>query len=576
MGATATTAKAPPGSKPSARFEELDALRGAAAVSIVILHAYQTSRTVDGYAFADHELLRNAIIQLDFGLGVFFALSGFLIFFPFVKAIINGTKHIGVREFAVRRLFRILPLYYVAMFVVWNSRYSGSDGQWADLLRHLTFTQIYHNEKIFYTIGPSWSLAVEMHYYVITGILVWLLTIVCRRVPSRNWRIALVCVGPVLLVVGSIFYKYWAYYIAGISLDNQPPPHTYTVYYSALARGDAFGMGMLMAVLVAVMGTWRPKTPWLATGLSVVALLPFAYFVTVRGDRITDPPFVALFFFTFVGISTVMLMFAMVIGEPKWRIMRFLRSGPVQFTGVVSYSLYIWHEPLMLFLKKHHILDFTDERVWPFSTAALVAIGLALAWVSWRFIEIPGGNLRKLLQIHRPRVARRLRRVGELRVRRGTEIAVMPPLLGEDGAPVDLALLADGRPLVAFVHPGGHGHDDDPGSVAEARAFRDSAFLFDAMETQVVGVSTGTPEEQRAFREREGLPFPMLSDPGGKFAEAAGIPLWHDDHGGVVAERATLLIDRHGAIQEVVSDRVPPASRPSVAAVRSEALVMAT
>lgn len=573
MSTAAAPTATPPGSKPSARFEELDALRGAAAVSIVILHAYQTSRTVDGYAYADQRLLRNAIVQLDFGLGVFFALSGFLIFFPFVRAIIEGRKHIGVREFAVRRIFRIIPLYYVAIFVVWNSRYSGTDGQVADLLRHLTFTQIYHNEQIFYTIGPAWSLAVEMHYYVLTGILVWLLTIVCRRVPSRNRRIALVAAGPVLLVVGSIFYKYWAYYIAGISLDNQPPPHTYTVYYSALARGDAFGMGMLMAVVVVVMGKWRPKTPFFATALVVVALAPFAYFVTVRGDRVTDPDWVALFFFTVVGISTVMLMFAMVIGKSEWRIMRVLRSGPVQFTGVVSYSLYIWHEPLMLFLKKHHVLDFTDPRMWPFSTAALVAIGLGLAWLSYRFIEIPGGNLRKLLQIHKPRPPRRLRRDGELRVRRGAEVGVLPPLLDEDGAEVDLGALSGGRPLVAFVHPGDE--DGSPEDLAEARAYRDGAFLYDAMGIQVVGVSTRSPEQQRALREQEDLPFPMLSDPDGRFTRAVGIPLWHDEDGGVFSERVTLIVDERGAIQEVLADHVPPIARASVVAAKSEALATA-
>lgn len=561
-----------PRAKPSARFEELDALRGAAAVSIVILHAYQTSRTIDGYAYGDTHILRNAIISLDFGLGVFFALSGFLIFFPFARALINGTKHIGVREFAVRRAFRIIPLYYVAIFIVWNSRYYGGHGQIADLLRHLTFTQIYHNTQIYYTIGPAWSLAVEMHYYLVTGILIFVLTKLFRHVPSRNWRIAICTIGPIALIAGSIFYKYWAYYIAGISLDNQPPPHRFTVYYSALARGDAFGMGMLLAVVVAVAGQWKPKKAYLSTGLALFAILPFAYIITQRGDRPEDPPFIALFFFTWVGISTTALMAAMVFGKHEWRIMRALRSAPVQFTGVVSYSLYIWHEPLMLFLKKHHILNFTDPNIWPFSTASLVAIGLVVAWLSYRFIEVPGGNLRRLLQIHKPRPPREVWRSGELHVRRGTEVAGMPELLNEEGIPVDLVRLSGGRPLVAFIHPGDIERDHSPGCVAEARAYREGAFLFDALGVQVVGISTRSPEAQKTFREREELPFPMLSDPEGRFTQAAGIPLWHDADGGVFSERATLLIDRHGAIQEVLADHVPPISRPSVVAARSEAL----
>src|SRR3982751_5423051 len=60
----------------SPRYTELDALRGAAAIGIVALHAYQNSRTIDGYAYGDNYVARNLIINLDFGLGVFFALSG--------------------------------------------------------------------------------------------------------------------------------------------------------------------------------------------------------------------------------------------------------------------------------------------------------------------------------------------------------------------------------------------------------------------------------------------------------------------------------------------------------------------
>ncbi|HEX4345359.1 MAG TPA: acyltransferase, partial [Solirubrobacteraceae bacterium] len=171
---------APAPAKRPARFSELDALRGLAAVGILILHAYQNSRTFQGYAYRDDYVVRNIIINLDFGLGVFFALSGFVVFLPFAKALINGRPHMGVREFATRRAFRILPLYFVAILVIWNSRYYGAPGQIADLVRHLTFTQIYHNSKIFYTIGPSWSLAVEMHFYVFTGVLVWALTKVVR------------------------------------------------------------------------------------------------------------------------------------------------------------------------------------------------------------------------------------------------------------------------------------------------------------------------------------------------------------------------------------------------------------
>ena len=553
------------------RYTELDALRGAAAVAIVALHAYQNSRTIEGYAYGDNYVVRNVIVNLDFGLGVFFALSGFVVFLPFAKALINGRPHMGVREFTTRRVFRIIPLYFVAILVVWNSRYYGGDGQVADLLRHLSFTQIYHNEKIFYTIGPAWSLAVEVHYYVFTGVLVWVLTKFVPKVQSRSRRVLLVAALPLTLMIASLAYKYWAFYIAHLGLDNFPPPHHYTVYYSALSRADGFAYGMLFAVLLPVIGTWRPRGPWLARLLCACALLPFAYMVAVRGDRTTDPHAVSLFYYSWIGLATVLIIAAMVLSKPEWRWMRLCRSKAVQFTGIVSYSLYMWHEPLMISLEKHHVLNFSNRTTWPLSTLALIAIALVVAWASYHLIEMPGQRLRHLLQIHRPRAPHRIWRTGEMGVRRGTEIATLPSLRDAGGAVVALGSFARGRPLVAFLHPGDHQGTIRPGCVTEARAFRDSAFIFEALGIQVVGISAQPPAAQKAFAEREGLPFPMLSDDRGIFTAAAGVPLWRDDSGTVFPERVALIIDREGTIQDVLAAEVPPIARPGIAAARSEA-----
>jgi peptidoglycan/LPS O-acetylase OafA/YrhL/peroxiredoxin len=573
------TATAPEGAKPRRppRFSELDALRGLAAVSIVALHSYQDSRTLNGYAFGGLPWLQNIIVNLDFGLGVFFALSGFVVFLPFAKAIIEGRPHMGVKEFAIRRVFRILPLYFVAILVVWNSRYYGAPGQIADLVRHLTFTQIYHNTKIFYTIGPAWSLAVEMHYYVLTGVLVWALTKLARRVQSRRRRIVLVAAFPAVLAVGSIFYKAWAFYIAHYGLDNFQGPKHYTVYYSALARADGFAFGMLLAVGLVVIGKWRPKGPWLARTLTVVAIVPFLYMVANRGDRPGDPHFVSLFYYSWVGLGTTLIMTATVLSKPEWPTMRWMRSKSLQFMGMVSYSLYLWHEPLMISLEKHHILVFKDQAVWPLSCLALITMGLFVAWLSYHLIEVPGQRLRRLLQIHRTRPPKRIWRSGELQVRRGTEVSTLPALRDEDGAAVDLAALAGGRPLVAFLHPGDHGNGTGvrPSCVTEARAFRESAFVFEALGVRVVGVSAQPPESQRAFREREDLPFAMLCDPGGLFTAAAGVPVWRDDGDGVFPERVALIVDGFGAIQDVLGAEIPPPARPSIAAARSEALLPA-
>jgi peptidoglycan/LPS O-acetylase OafA/YrhL/peroxiredoxin len=566
----ATVAKRAP------RFSELDALRGLSAVAIVVLHSYQDSRTITGYAYANDYLLRNLIVNLDFGLGVFFALSGFVVFLPFAKAIIEGRDHMGIREYATRRTFRILPLYFVAIVVVWNSRYYGGPDQFRDLLRHLTFTQIYNNQRIFYTIGPAWSLAVEVHYYVFTGLLVWILTKIGRRVASRRRRIVLVAAVPAVAAVVSIAFKAWAYYIRHDALDNAIGAKHYTVYYSALARADGFAFGMLLAVIFVAIGKWRAPTPWIPRMLTIAALVPFCCMVAFRGDRPTDPAFVDLFYYSWIGLGTTLIMGAVVISNTEWRSLRIMRSVPLQFLGMVSYSLYLWHEPIMLALEKHHILVFKEHATWPLCSIALVIVSVFAAWISYHVIEIPGQRLRALLKVKQPTAPAELRRLGELSVRRGTELARLPALHDEDGAVVDLGLLSGGRPLVAFLHPGEYDNTRHPrlaGCLAEARAFRDSAFVFKALGVQVVGVTTQSPSTMRELRHRERLPFPMLSDHDGRFAMAAGVPVWHDEVGGVFADRVTLIVDGRGTVQDTLGAHVPSIERPAMAAARSEVLV---
>jgi len=207
---------------------------------------------------------------------------------------------------------------------------------------------------------------------------------------------------------------------------------------------------------------------------------------------------------------------------------------------------------------------------------ALIIISVSAAWISYHVIEVPGQRLRALFEVRRATGPAELWRKGELSVRRGTDLARLPRLHDEDGVAVDLSVLTGGRPLVAFLHPGEYGPDRHPrlaGCLAEARAFRDSAFVFKALGIQVVGVTTRSPSTIRELRYRERLPFPVLSDHDGRFAAAAGVPIWHDGPGGVFSERITLIVDCRGAIQDTLGPHVPSIERPSLAAARSEVLM---
>nr|ABP44838.1 acyltransferases-like protein [Mycolicibacterium gilvum PYR-GCK] len=148
MSASLGAAPAGPPSPPPrldhrpSRDPALAGLRAVAALLVVGTHAaFATGYLTHGY-------LGTMYARLEIGVAVFFVLSGFLLFRPWVAAAAEGRRGPSVRRFARRRLRRIVPAYLitvVAVFEVYTVFTPGPNpGQtWTGLLGHLTFTHIY-------------------------------------------------------------------------------------------------------------------------------------------------------------------------------------------------------------------------------------------------------------------------------------------------------------------------------------------------------------------------------------------------------------------------------------------------
>jgi peroxiredoxin Q/BCP len=100
-----------------------------------------------------------------------------------------------------------------------------------------------------------------------------------------------------------------------------------------------------------------------------------------------------------------------------------------------------------------------------------------------------------------------------------------------------------GQKTVLYFYP----KDDTSGCTKEACAFRDRMGDFDRAGIQVYGVSLDSPESHRRFREKYHLNFPLLTDEGGRAAEALGVLR----EGGKKANRVTFLLDADGRIARV-------------------------
>src|SRR6516165_2504184 len=191
------------------RVRSLTGIRAVAALLVVATHAaYGTGKETHGYVGLLYA-------RLEIGVPIFFVLSGFLLFRPWVRAACAGLAAPSVSDYARRRLRRIMPAYLVTVLLAYiaYSFYSAgpNPGQsWAGLLRYLTLTQIYTNNYLLtylhQGLSQMWSLAVEVAFYAALPLLAYLLLVVrCRD----QWRpsqllaglAVMAAVSPVWLII---------------------------------------------------------------------------------------------------------------------------------------------------------------------------------------------------------------------------------------------------------------------------------------------------------------------------------------------------------------------------------------
>ena len=119
------------------------------------------------------------------------------------------------------------------------------------------------------------------------------------------------------------------------------------------------------------------------------------------------------------------------------------------------------------------------------------------------------------------------------------------------GETISLKQFKNKKTVVLYFYP----KDETPGCTREACDFRDRADVFDRNNTVVLGVSTDPMESHQQFREKQGLPFPLLSDEDAAVSKLFGVYKQKNLYGKKVLgiERTTFVIDRTGRIAQIYS-----------------------
>jgi len=121
-------------------------------------------------------------------------------------------------------------------------------------------------------------------------------------------------------------------------------------------------------------------------------------------------------------------------------------------------------------------------------------------------------------------------------------------LVDQKGERVKLAELRGTANIVVFFYP----KDDTPVCTKEACLFRDNYAAMRDADAIVLGISSDPPSSHRAFAEKNGVTFPLLSDETGEVRKAFGVP----NTLGVLPGRVTFVIDKGGIVRHVTSNQL--------------------
>ncbi|WP_320671703.1 acyltransferase family protein [Patulibacter defluvii] len=378
-----------PSPTPSAgRLGALDGLRGLAAVGIVAVHVWMFVLGDGGRP--ERTGVDVLISQLRLAVPLFFVLSGFLIFRPFAAAALEGRPAPPLVPYALRRVARIVPAYWVAILgsavlLAWIGHPQAITVR--ELPSFLLFLQNYDATTVGGLNPPSWTVVVEVSFYAAVPLAGLAATRFCRGRAPRTRRRALAAACLALIATGAILF-------ALSKLHAWPK----TAIYTLPLQLAAFGAGMLVAVLVHDRRAGIRTTVPLALGGLLLVVLDGWWHGTTAGPLIlrqlgNDLP---------ATLGFALIVGAIAVGPLPGSAA--LARGPLEYLGRISFGLYLWHFPMIYLLRE-------SERFPTTLLAALcltLALSLTLAMLSWHLIERPA------LERARRAIARRRRRTARL------------------------------------------------------------------------------------------------------------------------------------------------------------------
>lgn len=338
-------------SRPKYR-RDVDGLRAIAVLSVVTFHAFPS-------------LMKGGFIGVD----VFFVISGFLISTIIFENLDNGTY--SSSEFYARRIRRIFPALLLVLaacsifgwFALLSDEYEQLGKHTMAGLAFVSNVVLWGESGYFDTAADTkpllhlWSLGIEEQFYLVWPLLCW-----------ASWRLKLRQLWVLLGFLSASF----ALNVHMVKADGV------AAFYSPVTRFWEFLFGSLLAMLVLYGKGWVDafqRSRWAATSSSLLGFSILGWGLTAIGKNSYFPGFWALV----PVLSTALL----IIAGPNALVNRLLLANKVAvWFGLISFPLYLWHWPLLTFLRV--VERGTPDRLL---RLAAVSVSVLFAWLTYRFVE---------------------------------------------------------------------------------------------------------------------------------------------------------------------------------------------
>lgn len=327
---------------------DIDGLRFVAVVPVVLFHA-----EVPGFS--------GGFVGVD----IFFVISGYLITSIIVRELLD--REFSIAGFYERRIRRIFPaLFAMVTFVCLISPATLLPSELRSLPIEVLSTVGFSANLLFWwqvdyfasaaeekPLLHAWSLGVEEQFYIFAPVAFWIIIRYARR-----FLIPLILIALIISLAASAYVT---------------PIHPKSAFYLLPFRAWELLVGSLLAVTS--FGTVkRASKEYLSVlGLALIAASIF-YFSSK-----TDFPGVA----AIAPVAGAALIIAFGADSAVGHI---LANRHFVFIGLISYSLYLWHWPLIVFFRDLNILEGFYGKI------AVVLLSFVAAWASWRYVETPFRN----------------------------------------------------------------------------------------------------------------------------------------------------------------------------------------